>query len=116
KGVQKQTVLSAGISGDLTSYGVISPWATQGVGFAIGVEQRREKLRFEADALAQAKGTLESRGRIKVEEVYGELEVPLLADLPLIKALNVNAGYRYSRYTNDGENGVVTKYGASTYK
>lgn len=116
KGVQKQTVLSAGISGDLSSYGVISPWATQGVGFAIGVEQRREKLRFEADALAQAKGTLESRGRIKVEEVYGELELPLLADLPLVKALNVNAGYRYSRYTNDGENGVVTKYGASTYK
>lgn len=116
RGEYKQSVISAGLSGDLTSYDVVSPWASQGVGFAVGVERRREDLRFEADALAQAKGTTESQGSIKVDEIYTELGVPILEDLPFAKSLNMTVGYRYSKYTNDSKTGTVSKYSASTYK
>src|SRR3546814_14287519 len=63
RGEQKLTVLNAGISGELSAYGIQSPWASQAIGFAIGVEQRIETLDFRADARAQQKGILESQGR-----------------------------------------------------
>src|SRR3546814_11551015 len=44
RGEQKLTVLNAGISGELSAYGIQSPWASQAIGFAIGVEQRIETL------------------------------------------------------------------------
>ncbi|RJF85850.1 TonB-dependent receptor domain-containing protein [Sphingomonas cavernae] len=116
RGEQKLTVLSANVSGELSAYGVQSPWALQAVGFAIGVEQRIETLDFRADELAQQKGTLESKGKIKVREIYGELELPILSDMPFAHSLSINAGLRYSDYTNDSLDGTVTSYGATTYK
>lgn len=116
RGEQKLSVFSANISGDLGSYGLVTPWASNGVGFALGVEHRRETLRFEADALAQAKGTLESQGEIKVNEVYAEVGLPILEDMPFARSLSVTGGFRYSEYTNDSQTGTVTKYNASTYK
>src|SRR3546814_17995246 len=62
------------------------------------------------------KGILESQGRIKVREVYGELELPILSDMPLAHSLSVNLGLRYSDYTNDSLDGTKTSYGATTYK
>jgi len=40
-----------------------------------------------------------SYGKYDVKEVYGELFLPLLADLPLVHALNLDAGIRYSKYS-----------------
>jgi outer membrane receptor protein involved in Fe transport len=116
RGEQKLTVLSASVSGELSGLGLQSPWADRAVGFAIGVEQRTETLDFRADELAQQKGILESQGRIKVKEIYGELELPILSDMPFAHSLSVNAGLRYSDYTNDSLDGTVTNYGATTYK
>ncbi|MCH8686168.1 TonB-dependent receptor domain-containing protein [Pedomonas mirosovicensis] len=116
RGEQTLTMFSANISGDLTNYGIVSPWASSGVGFALGVEHRRENLVFEADALAQAKGTLESQGSIKVNEVYAEVGVPILENMPFARSLSITGGFRYSEYTNDSKTGTVTKYSASTYK
>lgn len=116
RGEQHLTVLSASVSGDLGAFGVRSPWSSRALGFAIGVEQRTETLDFRADELAQQKGTLESQGRIKVREVYGELELPIVSDKPFAHSLSVNAGLRYSDYTNDSLDGTVTSYGATTYK
>src|SRR3546814_11427276 len=62
------------------------------------------------------KGILESQGRIKVREVYGELELPILSDMPLAHSLSVNLGLRYSDYTNDSLDGTKTSSGATTYK
>src|SRR3546814_2511792 len=75
-----------------------------------------ETLDFRADELAQQKGILESQGRIKVREVYGELELPILSDMPLAHSLSINLGLRYSDYTNDSLEGTKTSYGATTYK
>ncbi len=45
-------------------------------------------------------GTLS--GGYSQKEVYGEVLVPVLKDLPAVKALNVSGGVRYSDYSNFG--------------
>jgi len=44
----------------------------------------------------------DSFGKISVKEVYGELLVPVLSDLPGIKQLNLELGGRYSDYDSTG--------------
>jgi iron complex outermembrane receptor protein len=109
RGLDTEQVYSGNVSADLTSYGVVSPWATRGIGLVLGVEHRRETLKFEADEVAQSKGTTESQGKFNVSEVYGELEVPVLEDLPFAKSLTLNAGYRLSDYSSQAKK-------ISTYK
>ncbi|WP_238474118.1 TonB-dependent receptor [Altericroceibacterium spongiae] len=109
RGVDTETVLSGNVSADLTPYGVISPWASQGIGAVFGIEHRRETLLFEADALAQAKGTTESDGKFNVTEFYTEIQVPILEDMPFADELTVTGGYRLSDYSSIDKN-------ISTYK
>jgi outer membrane receptor protein involved in Fe transport len=45
-----------------------------------------------------------SEGRITVDEVYGELLVPVIGDIPAIQALELNLGARYSDYNTTGGN------------
>ena len=42
------------------------------------------------------------KGSIDTYEIFGELFVPILRDLPLIKTLNANLGYRFSDYNLAG--------------
>lgn len=109
RGLDTEQVYSGNVSADLTSYGITSPWASQGIGVVIGVEHRRETLKFEADEVAQSKGTTELQGKFNVSEIYGEIEVPVLQDLPFAKSLTVNAGYRLSDYSSQSKK-------ISTYK
>ena len=116
-GVQTEKVLSLKVNGDLGQYGVKSPWANDGVAIALGAEERKETLDFEADALAQSKGTKNSSGRYTVDELYGELDLPLVQDAPMAKLLSVNAGYRYSNYkVPETSAGPAHNTGVSTYK
>ena len=41
-------------------------------------------------------------GKINVKEVYGEIRVPILADMPFFHELSVEAGARYSDYSTVG--------------
>lgn len=100
RGVDKETVLTGTVSGDLTSYGVTSPWADQGLGIVLGAEYRRESLDFRADALAQAKGTVESQGNFHVAELFTEVSVPIVENRPFAHALVLTGGYRLSDYSN----------------
>jgi len=110
-------VFSANLNGDLGTFGISSPWATRGVNIAVGAERRRETLNFTADAIAQQGGTTNSDGRITVNEGYGEIEVPILQDLPFAHELTVNGGLRYSAYRNDQQStGLKSKYNVWTYK
>ena len=109
RGMDKETVLSGTLTADLTSYGVKSPWADQGVGVVFGVEHRRESLVFHADALARQKGTLESRGAFNVTEFFTEIRVPVLENRPFAEELTLTGGYRYSKYSTRDD-------GISTYK
>lgn len=100
RGVDKETVLSGNISADLGRYGVKSPFADSGVGFVLGFEHRYESLEFKADALAIQKGTTETSGRFSVNEVFAELQLPLIENRPFFHDLSFNAGYRGSDYSN----------------
>jgi len=77
------------------------------LGFAVGVEHRKERGRFVPDAMAQSgeytglvAGT--TQGEYDLDEIYLELNVPLLADMPGAKELSVNLASRYSDYSNFG--------------
>jgi len=50
--------------------------------------------------------TTETHGKVSAKEIYGEVLIPLLHDLPLVQAFDLNAGIRYSDYNTVG--GVTT--------
>lgn len=80
------------------------------VRFAAGVDYRSDRFSFDPDAALQSGdvvsfssgGVPPVSGTITAKEAYGELSVPLLADLPGIKKLTAGAGYRYSDYNTSG--------------
>jgi outer membrane receptor protein involved in Fe transport len=110
-------VISANLSGDLGKLGVTMPWASQGVGIALGLERRRETLKFTADEVAQQNGTMNADGIISVTEAYGEIEIPLIEDRPFFQSLTFNAGVRYSSYDNkQNSTGFSSGYNVWTYK
>lgn len=75
--------------------------------FAAGLDYRKNKFRASADPrtlsgdIIAAAGSAFS-GSTNVKEVYGELLVPLLRDLPLIKKLEADVAFRYSDYNTVG--------------
>jgi outer membrane receptor protein involved in Fe transport len=100
------------------------------VGFATGYEYRRERAVDEPDSFAaslsnvlplvggqrQLPTTAQSRdptrGSYDLNEVYGELSLPILADVPGFYRLNVDAAARYSHYSTVGGK-LTTKVGAA---
>ena len=63
---------------------------------------------LQAGDIAAVNGIPAIRGNTKVSEAAIEVLVPVLSDLPLVKALNLTGGYRYSKYNLFG--------GVGTYK
>ncbi|WP_404337672.1 TonB-dependent receptor domain-containing protein [Sphingomonas sp. MMS12-HWE2-04] len=112
-----QTIYNFSLNGDLGTFGIRSPWADSGVAIVLGAEHRKETLRFSADEIAQQGGATNSDGEISVNEGFGEIEIPILQNLPFAHALTLNGGMRYSAYTNRQEStGLGSKYNAFTYK
>lgn len=87
--------------------------------FALGSSYRSNSFTYDPDPLS-SQGTAfyegivglfpagRTRGKTVAKEVYGELLVPLLSDLPLIEQFDLELGYRYSDYNASGA--------VSTYK
>lgn len=78
------------------------------VGFAAGAEVREDKGWRDPDPLVVASIANTNQqspinGSIEAKEVYAELSVPLLRDLPLVKGLEANLAARYSDYDLFGE-------------
>jgi len=42
-------------------------------------------------------------GEVSVKEIYTELDIPILRDLPLAESLSLNAAYRITDYSNSGK-------------
>ena len=64
--------------------------------FALGFERREESGKFIPDALSVTGnstnlGALPTEGGYNVNEVYGELFIPVLADIPVFQELNLTA-------------------------
>jgi len=110
-----ERVVDFSLGGDLTDYGVKSPWATQGVGLSVGTEYRREQLDYGSDFVSSA-GLLNGaggaappvHGSYDVYEGFAETRIPIVQDMPFAKELQVELAYRYSDYSSIGT--------TSTYK
>ncbi|MDB5693268.1 MAG: TonB-dependent receptor [Alphaproteobacteria bacterium] len=86
------------------------------LGIAVGVEHRDQKGRFDPDpTVAAGLGSdipaLPTRGHFNVNDVYGELRAPLLADRPFFNRLELSLAARYSDYSASGSK-VTMKAGA----
>ncbi len=106
RGVVSEQVLSGALSGDLTGYGLKSPWADEGVAVALGAEYRRESLEFVSDAAfqtgdlaGQGAPTLPVSGSFDVKEIFGEIRIPLVQE-SFIHEFSITGGYRYSDYSS----------------
>jgi iron complex outermembrane receptor protein len=92
--------------------------------FAVGVAYRSNAFDFRPDAglvvtnpvtkltdlITSGQRTSPTAGSTNVKEIYGELLIPLLADLPFFHRLDVDLAARYSDYNSIGG---VTTYKAS---
>ena len=96
-GGNEQRSVTANLSGEL--FELPAGW----VGFATGVEVRKERGWLDPDALTvigSANTNLQSPidGGYSAREVFVEFAVPLLSEVPFADALVLNAAARYSDY------------------
>jgi outer membrane receptor protein involved in Fe transport len=112
---QRTELANLTFTGDLEAYGVKIPSASEGLQLAIGVEARREWLKFVPDEVLQAgvagaggQGTEPLEGSYSVRELFIEALVPVVQDVRGARDLSLELGYRYSDYSSFG--------GFDTYK
>ncbi len=92
------------------------------VGFSAGAEYRSSSANFKPDPLLAAgdiagfNPITATSGQIDVWELYGEVRVPLLADVPLAELVEVNAAFRYSDYDLANVGGVWTYQGGLSWQ
>lgn len=98
----EQRVVEANVSGDLFEL------PAGPLQFALGASYRENGYDFRPDDLIIAgdiigySASSPASGTISVSELFGELLVPVLADAPFVKSLNVNLAYRFSDYDTVG--------------
>ena len=98
----KQRVASAAI------FGTAMELPAGPLGFALGVEWREEKSRFNSDSLAQSgltsgNTTPNTVGKYDVTEFFVEAVIPLLADMPGIEYLGLEVAARSADYSTVGK-------------
>jgi outer membrane receptor protein involved in Fe transport len=108
---QENDTLATLSNGDLTHYGLKSPWANDGLGVSVGAEYRTDELQtvydqaYQSGDLAGFGGSFENtQGTQKDGDVFGELHVPIVQGMPFVKDFSADLGYRYSNYTFGGGN------------
>ncbi len=102
-----QEIYNAAVTGDLGTYGIKSPLATDGIQVVIGTEYRRDTLANKVDALQEANAlsgaggaTIGIEGAVTVREAFVEARVPIAQDRTGIDSLSFDTAYRYSDYTS----------------
>ena len=117
-GDTSQLVVGANVQANLGEYGFKSPFSEEGIGFLVGAEYREDSLTSRPDEISQVPGggftgvggaTLPVEGAVDVYELYAELQIPIVTDVPGFKELTLSGQYRYSDYTADG-NGVTSGF------
>jgi outer membrane receptor protein involved in Fe transport len=110
-GSTTEQIVTGSISGDLTQYGIKSPFATKGVGVSFGGEYRREALEtffdstFQSGDLAGSGGSsLDTSGAQSDRDFFFEVNTPIIEDHPFVKLLSIDGAYRYADYTYGGGN------------
>ncbi|QNE32282.1 TonB-dependent receptor [Sphingomonas sp. NBWT7] len=84
------------------------------LGLALGVEYRKVSSQFIPDTALSSgdvigfNGGLPTSGSYNVKEVFGELDLPIIADQPFFYRLNINGAARYSDYSLGAVGGAFT--------
>jgi iron complex outermembrane recepter protein len=84
------------------------------VGFSVGVEWRSTEAEYIPDQFLRSGDVvgfnpgLPTSGEVTVKEFFGEVRIPVLADIPAFKDLSLNGGYRSSDYDLEGVGRVST--------
>ncbi|MBJ6978641.1 TonB-dependent receptor [Luteimonas sp. MC1895] len=78
------------------------------LGFAVGIEHRKEEGGFSPDAIAQSGDSTNlasgpTYGSYSLDEVYAELNIPLLADMAFAQELSLSVASRYSDFDTFGD-------------
>lgn len=117
-GETTEQVANVSFTGDLTNYGVIFPWAENGVRVNVGAEWREETLELQVDTAfatgdlsGQGGATLPISGSFDVLEFFAETQIPIIEN-GFIDLLEINAGYRRSHY----ETSADRSYNTDTFK
>jgi len=105
--VATEYVADGSVTGDLGKYGAKLPTADSGLQLNVGAEWREDSEVFSPDYVSQqglAAGgggaTPPVQGEFSVSELFTELRLPLAEHQFLAEDLSVEAGYRYSNYTD----------------
>ncbi|HEX3603647.1 MAG TPA: TonB-dependent receptor [Steroidobacteraceae bacterium] len=113
----KEYIVDGSVTADLEKMGMKLPTAASGPRFNLGAEYRSESYVLDPDFIfanglnSGGNGAQSAiNGGFHVSEVFTELGVPLVNDVPGIYTLELNAGYRYSSYTS-GFNTNTYKFG-----
>ncbi|MEI5688199.1 MULTISPECIES: TonB-dependent receptor plug domain-containing protein [Sphingomonas] len=104
--IQKQVGLlydvQANMTGDLGTYGITSPLATDGVAFALGTEFRKDRQFSQlTPGFIEDYGGSPSDLAQHVWESNIEVQAPLIQDRPFAHLLQANGAYRLSKYSSN---------------
>jgi iron complex outermembrane receptor protein len=118
---QVEEIVTGAVSADLGRYGVQLPTAKHGLGVAVGAEYRSDTLDYRPDINVQ-NGNLGGfggprppvSGKISAHELFGEIRLPVLENLPGAKLLALDGAYRRADYSTAGK--VNTYKGGLEYK
>jgi iron complex outermembrane receptor protein len=101
---------TANVSGDLFRL------PAGNVGIAVGYEHRLQKGGFTPDPIIQAGLGADipaqaASGKYNADEVYAEIRVPILKDVPFFRSLEADGAVRHSDYSTSGSNTSFTGTG-----
>jgi iron complex outermembrane recepter protein len=110
------------LTGQLGKWGVTSPFAHDGIAVNAGFEHRNDHEFFNPDYAEQnqllsgfGSAAVPIDNSLAVKEGFAEIRAPLVQDLPGVKELLIDTGYRYSDYTSNAA-GTKTQFQTHTYK
>ncbi len=101
----RQHVVSGSLTGDTASFFELPGGP---VGFAIGAEYRKESSKTIPSEYSQAGQVMDNSqqqidsGSFDVKEIFGEINVPILADMPFAHDLSLGGAIRLSDYSTIG--------------
>lgn len=114
----RQDVAQVSASGDLGDK-IRSPWAEDPIAMSLLAERRTVSANTQSDAASQIQGevlgtgapTPDRRGSFSLKEYAVEMFVPLIKDMPFVRTLNAELGYRETEFQVGSQSGS-TSYGS----
>lgn len=98
-GETQQTVFGGFLAGDLSRFGMVSPFAREPIQVVAGFEFREDEMKLTPDSSEGLGGVRNPvSGSIKVYEFYGEVQVPLIANRLFFEDLTLSGAYRFSDF------------------